>query len=324
MFLRRCLLLSLGGLTCAPFACASAPTPDGSLASSSATSAPVTSADPAGMRPTPQASAAASTTPGASSNPPAVASSSATSTPPSAQPGTTTPPAQEAPPPIPPNTVVLHIGDSFLQAGFAQALKPKMKALGVRYEIRSEQSSYTTTWAGKIEQLIRETRPDLVLINLGANEIANTDPPTHAPAVRRIVKGIGERPCVWVSPPLWRKDTGILNVIRQNSAPCRFFDSDIRVTQPIPRASDKIHPTPAGGAIWASIFWEWLHGERATASPESAAPASDAQGAGATKQNPWLLKPSPPDEHLPRPYIAPPGTVPAAGSSGGGAAPAPG
>jgi hypothetical protein len=199
-----------------------------------------------------------------------------------------------------------------------------MKALSVRYEIRSEQSSYTTTWAGKMERLVKETQPHLILINLGANEMSNTDPPTHASAVRRIVKAIGGRPCVWISPPAWRKDTGILNVIRESSAPCRYFDSDIWVNQPIPRASDKIHPTPAGGAIWAGVFWDWLHDQRAPVSPAGAASPSDAtaQG-GAGAQNPWLLKPSPPEEHMPRPYVPPPWAAPGAGSSGGGAAPAP-
>src|SRR5262249_5473361 len=154
-------------------------------------------------------------------------------------------------PPIPPNTAVLHIGDSFALAGFAQALRPRMKALGVRYEVKSEQASYTTTWASKMELLVANFQPDLVIITLGANEVSNTDPPAHAYAVRRIVKGIAGRPCVWVAPPLWRKDTGILDVIRENSAPCRFFDTDAIVTTPIAKQRDKIHPNAEGGATWA-------------------------------------------------------------------------
>lgn len=206
---------------------------------------------------------------------------------------------------------MLHIGDSFLQAGFAQALKPRMKELHARYEIRSEQSSYTTTWAGKMEALIRETKPDLVMINLGANEVSNVDPATHAQAVRRIVKGIGGRPCVWVSPPLWRKDTGIINVIRENSAPCRFFDSDRFVMEPIARGSDKIHPTPTGGAVWAKAFWDWLLRERAPLEPSE---ANAEVGSGDRKRNPWLFKPAPEDEHSAKPYAGPPS--PSAGSSG--------
>jgi lysophospholipase L1-like esterase len=183
---------------------------------------------------------------------------------------------------------VLHIGDSFALAGFAKALKPKMKALGVRYEVRAETSSFTTTWAGKMELLVANTQPDLVIINLGANEVANVDPPAHAPAVRRIVAAIGGRPCVWVAAPSFRKDTGISDVIRQNSAPCRYYDSDKLVGKPIARQSDHIHPTDEGGAVWADAFWTWLQAER------TAAPLAPGE-----KPSPWRLKPSLPEEHLP-------------------------
>jgi lysophospholipase L1-like esterase len=196
------------------------------------------------------------------------------------------PPAKPAaPPPIPTGTAVLHIGDSFAVAGFAQALKPHMQALGVRYEVRAETSSFTTTWAARMDLLVANTQPDLVIVNLGANEFTNTDPPAHAPAVRRIVKSIGNRPCVWVSPPSWRKDTGITEVMRENTAPCRFFDSDVLVKTPIPRQGDKIHPSEAGGAIWAEAFWTWLNEQRAPAE------------SGAIKGSPWRLLPAPPEEH---------------------------
>jgi GDSL-like Lipase/Acylhydrolase family len=192
------------------------------------------------------------------------------------------------PGPIPRGTVVLHVGDSFTLAGFAQALKPHMKALGVRYEVRAETSSFTTTWSAKMDRLVSDTQPDLVIINLGANEVLNTDPAAHAPAIRHIVQAIGGRPCVWVSPPSWRKDTGINDVIRQNSAPCRFFDSDSLVGQPIARQADHIHPTEQGGAVWADAFWSWLDASRA-ADP----------GAGG-RPSPWQLKPADPDEHRSR------------------------
>ncbi|HSO00260.1 MAG TPA: SGNH/GDSL hydrolase family protein [Candidatus Nanopelagicales bacterium] len=202
--------------------------------------------------------------------------------------------ARPEPPPIPPNTAVLHIGDSFALAGFAQALKPRLKALGARYEVKSEQSSYTVSWAHRMELIVANTQPDLVIISLGANEIANINPPAHAPAVRHIVKSIGGRPCVWVAPPLWRKDTGIIDVIRVNSAPCRFFDSDTLVPQPIPRQADKIHPNEEGGALWADAFWRWLEVERAR---EGEPDATGKRGPG---RSPWALRPAPAEEHLPR------------------------
>ncbi len=200
------------------------------------------------------------------------------------------PPPEVAPPPIPKGTAVLLIGDSFALAGFSKALKPRMIALGARYEVRAETSSFTTTWSAKIDRLVADTQPDLVIINLGANEVANTDPPAHAPAVRKIVRAIGDRPCVWVAPPLWRKDTGITEVIRENSAPCRFYDSTALVKKPIPRQGDRIHPNEEGGAIWADAFWSWLNEQRAGAA---------AEGALEGKLRPWRLKVAPIEEHTP-------------------------
>ncbi|HEY4117163.1 MAG TPA: SGNH/GDSL hydrolase family protein [Byssovorax sp.] len=197
-------------------------------------------------------------------------------------------PPDAPPPPIPKGTAVLVIGDSFALAGFTKALKPRMKELGARYEVRAETSSFTTTWANKVELLVANTQPDLVIVTLGANEMQNIEPTTHAFAVRKIAQSIGGRPCVWVSPPLWKKDTGMMNVLRENSAPCRFFDSDVEVKEPIPRQGDHVHPTDKGGAIWADAFWAWLERERAPADPSAAG------------RSPWTLKPAAPGEHDPR------------------------
>ena len=181
---------------------------------------------------------------------------------------------------------MLQIGDSFTDAGFKQALKVKLEALGTTYVVKSEKGTYTTTWASRMPPLIAQYKPDLVVITLGANEVANTEPPTHAPYVRRIVDAIGGKPCVWVGPPLWRKDTGIIDVIREHSAPCRFFDSDAIIKDPLPRQKDGIHPSDKGGAIWVEHFWTWLQAERA---PQGVADAF-----------PWGLRPAPADEHKPK------------------------
>ncbi|MRG96014.1 SGNH/GDSL hydrolase family protein [Polyangium spumosum] len=194
----------------------------------------------------------------------------------------------EAAPPIEGRTVVLHIGDSFLMAGFSQALRPRMKAVGAYYEVRSEQASYTTSWHLKLAKLVGDYHPDLVIINLGANEVSLTDPEARADAVERLVKIVADRPCVWVSPPLWRKDTGIIEVFRKHTSPCRFFDSDA-VAGPISRQPDGIHPDAAGGAAWAEAFFKWLLAERAPAPKEGEALP---KGSGRHAVNPWRLRPT--------------------------------
>ncbi|WP_437718386.1 SGNH/GDSL hydrolase family protein [Sorangium sp. So ce448] len=250
---------ALAGVAAAGIACGAAPAPAPSPGAVPTPALPSEASAPAAARP-PEASAPAEA---------------------AAAPTAAAPPAFE----VPPNTAVLHVGDSFAVAGFAQALRPRMQEHRVRYAVKAETSSYTVTWASRMELLVANYQPDLVIISLGANEVENVNPPAHAGAIRRIVKAIGGRPCVWVSPPLWRKDTGIIDVIRTNSAPCRFFDSDALVPGPLPRQKDKIHPNEVGGARWAEAFWGWLTAEHLPA------------GEAAPARSPWALRPSPPEEH---------------------------
>jgi len=229
--------------------------------------------------------------------PPASASAPPPAPPPSAAPSASAvasvepapPPPPPEPPPIPKGTKVLHFGDSFVDAGFWQALKPKLTELGAKYEVKFEKATYTVSWAGKVPGMMKQYEPDLVIVNIGGNEIANTDPKTHAHAVKRIVEGFAGRPCVWVSPPMWKKDTGIINVMRTNAAPCRFFDTGEHVKEKLPRRGDKIHPNKEGGQIWADAFWKWLHKERAPADPKVT--------------NVWTLKPGGKSEYEERATI---------------------
>ncbi|WP_437492376.1 SGNH/GDSL hydrolase family protein [Sorangium sp. So ce1014] len=260
---------AFAGVAAAGLACSAAPPPGPSSPGEAAGGAPSGAAPAAGRV---QEAAAPAAPSGAAVAPPPVA-----------------PPAFT----VPPNTAVLHIGDSFALAGFAQALRPRMEEHRVRYAVKAETSSYTVTWASRMELLVANYQPDLVIISLGANEVENVNPPAHAGAIRRIIKAIGGRPCVWVSPPLWRKDTGIIDVIRTNSAPCRFFDSDALVPGPLPRKKDKIHPNEVGGARWADAFWSWLMAEHLP-------PGEEEEGDPAARRSPWSLRLPPPEEHRSR------------------------
>jgi hypothetical protein len=66
---------------------------------------------------------------------------------------------------------------------------------------------------------------------------------------------------VWIAPPLWKPDTGLLQVIRDNVAPCRYLDSNALVHD-LPRGRDKIHPSSEGREIWSGIVFDWLSKER--------------------------------------------------------------
>ena len=165
---------------------------------------------------------------------------------------------------LPRGTLVLHVGDSFAGA-LGVPLGKRLKAAGLRSVLEFQTSSYIPTWASSrdLSHYVTRYSPDLVLITLGANEFELSAPETRAGAVRRLVKQIEGRPCVWISPPRWKQDTGILAVIRENSKPCRYLDSDT-IVHDLPRKSDKIHPSDVGREVWADAVLSWLVHERQT------------------------------------------------------------
>jgi len=157
---------------------------------------------------------------------------------------------------------VLHIGDSMAGA-LGIALNEELKKAGVQGVLRFKTASFIPTWAWSqdLPILLARHNPDLVLITLGANEVAIKDPEIRAKTVQKLVKRFEGRPCVWIAPPLWAGDTGLLPVIKRNAAPCRYMDTNALI-QGMPRVSDKIHPTPAARKDWAKVVVEWLARER--------------------------------------------------------------
>ncbi len=186
---------------------------------------------------------------------------------------TTTATASVEPPvadpgPLPKGLRVLVIGDSFAQA-LGAGMKRREAAFGGRAILRGEKATFIPEWAGPnkgVAGMMIQEKPDLVVIALGGNELAMVTPEIRAPKVQELVKLIGGKPCVWVLPPLWgdKKDNGLLKVIKENSAPCRLYDSNV-LSADLPRGSDKIHPTFEGQAKWADEVLEWARKERDTA-----------------------------------------------------------
>jgi lysophospholipase L1-like esterase len=177
-------------------------------------------------------------------------------------------------------TTVLHVGDSFVRSGLAQALQARLSPLGVRYAVHAQQSTNSLDWSKRIGPLVQQYAPDLVIVTLGGNEIASKHVAVQARAVERIVAAIGRRPCVWTTPPLWREEEGLFDAIRTHLKPCRYFETDLVVGRPIARRADGIHPTPEGGESWAAALWEWLGHER--------------RGTDAS----WALRDAPAEEYL--------------------------
>jgi acyl-CoA thioesterase-1 len=154
---------------------------------------------------------------------------------------------------------VLHVGDSMVggKGGLSKALEQRFTGEGARlvrdYKVSESIVSYDKST--KLKALIAKHHPDIVIVTLGTNDVFVPFPATMAGNVRNIVGRIGPRECYWMGPPTWKPDTGIVQVLRDNVAPCKFYDSSSLKLQ---RAGDGIHPTDRGGAEWAASFWTFF------------------------------------------------------------------
>ncbi|MEO7093303.1 MAG: SGNH/GDSL hydrolase family protein, partial [Polyangiales bacterium] len=142
---------------------------------------------------------------------------------------------------------------SMVTAGLGQRFEKLAKARGAKYADNHWSSSTTKTWSEseRLPNLLFKNKPDVVFIAIGSNEVYFLD--KHADEyIKTIVKKLAGRPCVWIGPPVWKKQTGIVEAERDNSSPCAFFDSS---TLQLDRQPDGIHPSLKGGAQWAEAVW---------------------------------------------------------------------
>ena len=187
------------------------------------------------------------------------------------------PPPEPAPlEPLPAGTTVLHVGSSSAGA-MGPALNKELEAHGVKGVVQYKQSTTIPQWAGEamgFKRYIAEYDPDLVLVSLGGNETSLPDPTKRIESIQRLVKLIGDRPCVWVGTPRWKKlkHTGLLEVIRDAALPCKFIDTD-ELAPDMKPAKDGVHPTMAERRRWARRVLQWLQVNR------------DPQG-----EHPWAFK----------------------------------
>lgn len=172
-----------------------------------------------------------------------------------------------AAPPLTGKTI-LHVGDSMVGGnwGLTRALDQRFSAEGARFirDFKVSESIVSYDHSPKLKSLIDKHRPDIVIITLGTNDVFVPYPASMVGNVQNIVKRVGSRECYWMGPPTWKPDTGIVQVLKDSVAPCKFFDSSGLKLQ---RAGDGIHPTDRGGADWATSFWTYFRGTPAAPSP---------------------------------------------------------
>jgi len=151
-------------------------------------------------------------------------------------------------------TRVLLFGDSMVKAGLGFRLAQLVQQRGGIYLEDYLTSSSTKSWSegDRLEKLLAEKKPDVIFVVLGSNEVFLMNPHA-ADHVQKIVARFSGKPCVWIGPPVWSTQKGIVEIERDNSPPCEFFDSS---NLKLERQWDKIHPNTKGGSTWAAAVWE--------------------------------------------------------------------
>jgi lysophospholipase L1-like esterase len=153
--------------------------------------------------------------------------------------------------------VVLHVGDSTVgyHLGLQLELSRMFKAAGIRYESRTVTSAGLHSFATEkiLEKAVRETDPDLVIIQVGTNNLTVPHPDVYITDLRSIVRQANGRDCYWIGPiSIDRPEKGMRAVIRTHVEPCTFFDSfDLELA----RQPDDFHPTQPAAKKWAEAFW---------------------------------------------------------------------
>lgn len=154
-----------------------------------------------------------------------------------------------------PQTIFI-FGDS-MTMHLAQRLAAYGKQNGHTVYAVNWDSSNTKTWAGcdTIQHFMREYKPTIVFIALGANELYLQKPEIRLPEIKAIVEKIGNVPYIWIGPPSLKVDGGLNEVLEANLAPKSFFRSS---GLELARKRDHIHPTKDASAVWIDSVMKWL------------------------------------------------------------------
>ncbi len=179
--------------------------------------------------------------------------------------------AESAPTPAP--AVVLHVGDSMVggYGGLSKALEARFKPLGSKFvrDWTVSVSINTFDHERHFVELLRQHKPDVVVLTLGANDVFVPYPKSIAVNVESIARkasGSGRR-CYWITPPTWKPDTGITAIIKESATGCHVFDSS---QLKLSRAGDGIHPTDRGGVEWVDKFWPFYEAGQRAQGPSAA------------------------------------------------------
>lgn len=162
--------------------------------------------------------------------------------------------------PVPCDTAaktILFVGDSMLEG-----LGPRLAA----YAKKNGHTLYTVIWysstsevwgrSDKLRNYIDSLKPDYVFVCLGANELFVPNiKELRRNYVKNIINDIDTIPFVWIGPPNWKDDTGINELIDEETQQGTFFLSDGMTFR---RSSDGAHPTRSSAGEWMDSVARWM------------------------------------------------------------------
>jgi len=156
------------------------------------------------------------------------------------------------------NHRILFFGDSMTE-GLLRRFGDYAAENGHELNVICWYSSNTDLWAntGTLKHYIKKFDPTYIVICLGGNELFVRDLPKREKNIAKIIETIDTIPFVWVSPPNWKPDTGINDLIIKHVGKSRYFDSRYLELQ---RGKDHVHPTFSAAAIWMDSIAVWLRG----------------------------------------------------------------
>lgn len=153
---------------------------------------------------------------------------------------------------------ILFFGDSMLE-GLSRRMCDYAMENGHELTSVIWYSSTSQTWAESdtLEHFIRKVSPTFVVACLCSNELFVRDLKDREDYIGRVVEKIGDVPFVWISPPNWKEDTGINDLIIKRVGQDRYFDSR---HLKLKRGRDKVHPTFDAAAVWMDSVAVWMSG----------------------------------------------------------------
>lgn len=151
---------------------------------------------------------------------------------------------------------ILLIGDSMAECIFFSFSK-YAKYSGHKLKGVFWYGSTTLKWAKSdtVRRLIAKHKPSLIIISLGANELFIKNINSREKALQKILAQMDSVPYLYVSPPNWKPDYGLTEMLERNIPPDQFFLSRDLVLE---RRKDGAHPTMKASLVWGDTIANWI------------------------------------------------------------------